>query len=181
MRKWNVPERSQSIAFAKPSRRGRPLSDTIHAQHCSLVVRGREEGGCGMGFVMFPEKKLWQLPFVEARRASQNFLPKEVSQQELFFQPHGHGGKKRLETARGKTDVGFEEPLEFDKRLVIEHNVCEILDSDPSFVQTILNGMTWKTWVMLLSRKALFLRRRNDLAILHKTGGAVMVVRGNTE
>jgi hypothetical protein len=134
-----------------------------------------------MGFVMFSEKKLWQLLFVEARRASQNFLPKEVSQQELFFQPHGHGGKKRLETPRRKTEVGFEEPLEFDKRLVIEHHVFEILDSDPSFIQTILNGMTWKTWIMLLSRKALFLRRRNNLAILHKTGSAVMVVRRDTE
>jgi hypothetical protein len=134
-----------------------------------------------MGFVMLSEKKLWQLLFVEARRASQNLLPKKVSQQELFFQPHGHGGKKRLETTRRETEVGFEEPLEFDKRLVIEHNVFEILDSDPSFVQTILNGMTWKTWIMLLSRKALFLRRRDDLAILHKTGGAVMVVRRDTE
>jgi hypothetical protein len=134
-----------------------------------------------MGFVMFSEKKLWQLPFVEARRASQNFLPKKVSQQELFFQPHRHGGKKRLETTRRETEVGFEEPLEFDKRLVIEHNVFEILDSDPSFVQTILNGMTRETWIMLLSRKALFLRRRNNLAILHNTGSAVMVVRRDTE
>jgi hypothetical protein len=145
------------------------------------VVRGREEGGCGMGFVMLSEKKLRQLLFAEARRASQNFLPKEVSQQELLFQPHGHGGKKRLETTRSETDIGFEEPLEFDKRLVIEHNVFEILDSDTSFVQTILNGMTWKTWIMLLSRKALFLRRSDDLAILNKTGGAVMVVRRDTE
>ena len=87
-----------------------------------------------MGFVMLSEKKLRQLLFAEARRARQNFLPKEVSQQKLFFQPHRHGGEKRLQTTGRETDIGFKEPLEFDKRLVIEHNVLEIIDSDPSFV-----------------------------------------------
>src|SRR5262249_55259651 len=112
--------------------------------------------------MVFAEEKLRYILLGQGRIARHNLFAKQVSQQQFFLQPHRHGGKKGLQAARRKPNVGFEEPLEFDQRLVIKHNVLKILDSDPSLIQTVLDGTMRKSWIMLLSREPLFLCGRDD-------------------
>src|SRR6185503_10817177 len=159
----------------------RPFSNAIHTQDSGLLVGRGEKGRCRMRFMVFAEQELRNVLFVQTRSASQDLFAKKVSQQQFLFQPHRHGGKKGLQATRRKADVGFKQPLEFDQRLVIKHNILKVLNPNPSLVQTILNRAMRKSRIMLLSCKSFFLCRSDDLAVPHEAGGAVVVEGGNAE
>ena len=49
-------------------------------------------------------------------------LPRQV---QFFFQPLRHGVEKREEPAGGEGEIGFEEPLELEQRLLVEDDGVE--------------------------------------------------------
>src|SRR5215467_10804946 len=62
-----------------PTRQLRPYTER------RLFDRGRGKGGCGIGLVVFAEKKLWQLALIHAGNTGQQFFPEQVPKQEFFL------------------------------------------------------------------------------------------------
>ena len=77
----------------------------------------------------------------------------------------GNAIRNELQAARRESEIGFEQPLEFEERLVVEDDVIDSAKADLGFVQTILDGVARKPGVVLLAGEALLLRRRDDPAI----------------
>ena len=66
--------------------------------------------------------------------------------------------------------------VKFYERLLIKSDIVEVLGCDAACVQTVVDGVPWKSRIVLLSREAFLLCCRDDLPITHEAGGAVMVV-----
>src|SRR5205814_8727110 len=59
--------------------------------------------------------------------------------------------------------------------------VVEIVGREPGFFYAVVDGVRRDSGVVLLASEALFLRGRDDLAVDHDRGGAIVVERGDAE
>ena len=82
---------------------------------------------------------------------------------------------------RGERQVGLQQALELDQRLVVEADVAEIAESDPAFAQAVAHRVDRESRIVLLPGEALLLGRRDDLAVAHEACRAVMVEGGDAE
>ncbi len=96
-------------------------------------------------------------------------------QMELMAQPQGHSHQKLPETKRGISDVGFEEPFEFQQRLLIEDNIIKLFGSDVPGLEAILNGVYRELVIVLFSCESFLLGSGDDFTVAHKRSSAVMV------
>ena len=60
---------------------------------------------------------------------------------QLVLDPQRAGHEERAEAARNDAQVCLENPLEFEERLVIEADVCEVGRLDPRVSQTVCDGV----------------------------------------
>src|SRR5437870_12270531 len=125
-----------------------------------------------MRFVMLSEK---HLAFVAA--LFRDLLPDP----KLLAQPQGHRHDERSQTARRIVEIGLQQALKFQKRLVIESNQINFIAFDPGVVETELYGVCGKTVVVLLAGEAFFLRGSDNLAVADNTGRRIMIVSRNAE
>ena len=94
----------------------------------------------------------------------------------LLAQPQRHRQKERAQAPRRVVEIGFKQPLEFQKRLVVEGDVVEFGGRDSSVLQAELDGARREAMVMLLAREALFLRGGQEFAVAHEARRGVVVV-----
>ena len=73
--------------------------------------------------------------------------------------------RERLEAARREGEIGFEQPLEFQERLLVEDDIVDVLERDAGLLEAIADRVDREARVLLLAREALLLRRRDDLAV----------------
>ncbi len=79
-------------------------------------------------------------------------------------------------------DVGFEQPLELDERLLVEADVDRAAPTVmPASRRQYATACDGKRGVVLLAREALLLRRGDDAAVLDQARGRVVVVGGDAE
>src|SRR6266436_827922 len=104
----------------------------------------------------------------------------QVLLKEFLLEPQGHRHSEGSEPARREGKVRLEQPLELEKRLIIESNVGDLIET-ACLGQAILDGIAGKTGVLFLAREALFLRGGGDVAINDERSRAVVVKRGNPE
>ncbi len=145
-----------------------PFADAVHCQNGSLIKWTGEKGACGVGFVVFGENIAALVLVVQ----SPVYFP---GQMQLQPQPQWHTHKELLKTSGGITDVGFEQPFEFQKRLLIENYIIELFGSEPPGLESILDRICRELAVMLLSCKSLLLGGGDNFAIAHKRCSTVMV------
>ena len=81
----------------------------------------------------------------------------------------------------GKGQVGFQQPLEFQKRLVVEADVIELLGPQPGLFQAVIDGLLRKVVVVFVAGEAFLLRGGNDLAVDHQRRGRVVVKSRDAE
>src|SRR5262249_55039837 len=105
----------------------------------------------------------------------------DVLLEQFLAQPEWDRHCERLIAARRKPHIGLQEPLELEKRLLVEHDVVDVVERAAAFPQAIRNGMRREARVLLLAREALLLRGRHDAAIDEQRGGAVVIERRNAE
>src|SRR5690349_4305459 len=103
------------------------------------------------------------------------FLPYQTLLKQLFLEPERHRHLERAKALRRKRDIGLQQPLEFQERLVVEGDMIDVGEPDRSGLEAIIDGVVGKRGVMFLAGEALLLRRRNDAAVLDQRGGAVVV------
>ena len=104
--------RARSRKTRSPTRRRRPSS----ARPPTRTATGRRR--CGVRLVMLGEEHL----AFEAR-----LLRNLLAYPELLAQPQRHRHQKRAQAARRVVNVGFEQPLEFQQRLVVEGDVVQLV------------------------------------------------------
>src|SRR3989449_1263257 len=97
--------------------------------------------------------------------------------EELFLQPHGPRHAEGGEAFGSDPEIGLEDPLELEERLVVKADVRELGRCDSGRLKAVPHRVPWKRRVALLAREALFLRRGDDLAVSEQTGGAVVIER----
>src|SRR3984957_20952095 len=89
----------------------------------------------------------------------------QVFLEQLFLEPERNRHFERAKATRRKRYIGFQQPLEFEERLVVEHDMVEAVGVDAGFRPEIGDGVVRKIRVMLLAGKALLLRGGDDAAL----------------
>src|SRR4029450_5309473 len=79
------------------------------------------------------------------------------------------------EAARCVGEIGLEQALELQERLVVEGDVVDVLKLDVGLVEAVLHGVLREARIVLLAREALLLRGADEMAVLDQRGGAVMI------
>src|ERR1700684_4623316 len=100
---------------------------------------------------------------------------------QLFPQPQRQRHAKRREPAWTASEIGLEQALELDERLVVEHDPVDVLELDAGLLQAIVDRQPRIAGVELLAGEAFLLRGRDDAAVLDQRGGTVVVERGKAE
>src|SRR5262249_35638874 len=101
--------------------------------------------------------------------------------EKLLPKPHRDRHREGLQAPGSEREIRFQEPLELEERLVVEHDVVDRVQVYSRLAQAVLDGMARKARVVLLSGKALFLGGSRDLAVSDERGGAVVIERRNAE
>src|SRR5665811_1973545 len=98
------------------------------------------------------------------------FVAQQAFLKQFLPQPERDRHLERAEPARRQRDVGLQQPLEFEKRLVVEHDMVKLVGRNAGLRKAIGDGVVRKRGVVLAAGKTLLLRR-----------GAVVIERRNTQ
>src|SRR6185295_6609174 len=126
-----------------------------------------------MGLVVLCEQ---ERALVAAQRG-----PKLEGGMELLLDPQGASLEERLEPARGDAEVGLENALEFEQRLVVEPHGCEVGGGDAAGAKAVVDRAGGKGRVTLLAGESLLLRGSHDLPVAQQARGTVVVERGDSQ
>src|SRR5208283_713094 len=107
------------------------------------------------------------------------FVAQQALLEEFLLQPQRDGHLERAQTARREGDIGLEQTLELQERLVIEDDVVHLIETHAFLGQTIVDGMGGKAGVVLFTAESLLLRGGDNLAVADPGSRAVMVKSGN--
>lgn len=156
--------------------------DPVHRQHGRLTERGRIERGRRVGEMVLGEQEPSppRLAFHVCRHRLELLL-QEPLQEELFLEPDRHGCHERPPALRGEGEIGLQQALELEQRLVVEDHVIQVAQPELSFLQTVGHGMGRESGVVLFAGEAFFLRRRHDRPVDDERGRRVVVEGGNAQ
>ena len=179
MREMDLAVDVDRIAVAQAGRGRRPFADAVHGEdRRGLEGRGIEGAG-GVRLVMLGEHQL--AGDVDAGHVARQVVAQHLALEELLARPHGEGGGKGAKAARGERQVGLEQALELQERLVVEDDVVDVLQRDPAGLQAVFDRLGGEGRIVADAREALLLRGGHDLALLHQRRGAVVIEGGDAE
>src|SRR5882762_387650 len=96
---------------------------------------------------------------------------------QLFLDPNRQRHAKRAEPVRCERQIGFEQSIEFQERLVIKDDMVDLAELDPSLLEAIADRILRESRVVLFTCEPLFLGRRGDPPV-HNKGCCTVVVEG---
>jgi hypothetical protein len=179
MRKMDLAVDLDRVVLAQPRRGRRPLADAIHGQDRRASEGRWIEGAGGVRLVMLGEHQL--LGDVDAGHVPRQVVAQHLALEQLLARPHGKCRRKRAKPARRQRKVGLEQALELQERLVVEDDVVDVLKRHPAGLEAVFHRLCGKGRVVADAREPLLLRRRNDFALLHQRGRAVVIEGGDAE
>src|SRR5207245_805361 len=161
--------------IAAPDAEGRrgPLADSIDRKDRGFLEGRWAEGARGVRLMVLGVK---QLALVAVQPATEVAV-----HEELFRHPQGPRQAERAETLRGDAEVGLQDPLELEERLVVEPDVRQVRRPDPRCLEAVLHGVLWERRLAFPPSEALFLGSGDNLPVAQQAGGAVMVEGGDAE
>src|SRR5438477_244349 len=109
------------------------------------------------------------------------FGPNEIRHPKLFFHPQRHRFQERPESRRRVVEISFQQPIEFQQRLIVKADIVQLIRGDAGLFETITSGMQREIMIVFDAREALFLSGGDNLAVDHETRGRVMIKRRNAE
>ena len=166
-------EQGDIVAASYAHGGGGPLPNAVHGENRGLFEGRRKKRTCRMRLVVLGVP---DFPLVSSQCPADVPLHKE-----LLLHPQRTGHAERSEALRGDTQVGFENALELEQRLVVEADVREVGGLDARRRETMGDGLTGKRGVSLLATEALFLRRGHDLAVGQQARRTVVIERGDAQ
>jgi hypothetical protein len=179
VREVQLPGDLQAGAAADADARRAPLADPVRGQDGRLLERRGEEGRGGVAQVVLGEQQP-AVPAVGPRHPGQGVAQHALLEQ-LLAQPDRHGEPERAEAARRERQVGLEQALELEERLLVEDDVVDPAEVGAARLEAVAHGALGEAGVVLPAGEALLLRRRGDLAVGDEGGGAVVVERRDAE
>ena len=132
-----------------------------------------------MTLMVFGEQQA-RLP-IKLRLEGLELAAQQILLEQLFSEPQGNRHAKRREPAGCEREVRLQQPLEFEKGLVIESDAIEIRQRRSAFRQTVGDRLARIAAVMLLPGETLFLRRRHDPPVLDQCGRTIVIESRNPQ
>ena len=151
-----------------------PFSDTVQCQNRGVLKRRGEERTGGVRLVVLGEGDALAIGAPES-------APDLPGQVQLLREPLRHCVHERPEAARRVGQVGLEQALELQERLVVEPHIVEVRRLDARLGETAGDGVGREPGIVLRAREALLLRRRDDTAIDEECRRRVVIERGDAE
>ena len=99
----------------------------------------------------------------------------------LFAQPDRDRHLKGPQSPRGERDIGLQQPLELQKRLVVENDGVEIGKTAPRLLQAIVDRGERKAGIVFFLAEPFFLGCTDDSSVRDNRGSAVVVQRRDAE
>ena len=132
-----------------------------------------------MALMVFGEEQA-RLP-IKLRLHGLELTAQQILLEQLFSEPQGNRHAKGREPAGRKCEVRLQQPLEFEKGLVIEGDAIEIREHRSAFRQAVGDRLARIAAVMLLPGETLFLRRRHDPPVLDQCGRTIVIESRNPQ
>src|SRR5262245_22697080 len=126
-----------------------------------------------MTLVMFREQELF-FPVGMPRELSQ-FVAQKLLLEQLLAQPQRDRHAERSKAGRREREIGLQQAFELEERLVVEHDVVDVVQSGTRGLQAVAERMMREAGIVLLAREALLLGGRDDAAVLDESGRAVVI------
>ena len=164
MGKLHLIGKRDAVAAADAQAGRGPLAHAVEGQDRGLVERRGEERAGGVRLVVLGED--------ERRRYGRPSAPADHPRPTCSFsEPQRHGLAETSETRRGESEVGLQQPLELQQRLVVEADVIEVSGDrgPPPAGSTPRRGAG--TGVVFGARETLLLRRGHNAAVDNQRGG----------
>src|ERR1700730_4141064 len=92
-------------------------------------------------------------------------LPDQLLRENLFFDPHRHGGHERAPASWCHAEVVLEDSLEFQQRLVIKSDVVDLARAKSRFLEAVFHRVPRKLRVVPLACESFLLSRGDNLAV----------------
>ncbi len=160
-------------------RRRLPSEAVAHSPTPSMVRTAARskgdgiEGRCGVRLVMLRKEDLPLVP--RQSPADQVFHP------ELLLQPQRHRLVERRQAPGRELEVGLEEALELQPRLVVEGDRVELGGRDAPLPEAVVDCRAGEAVIVLLAREALLLGRADDGPTVDQARGGVVIERGESQ
>src|SRR5438552_10491523 len=132
----------------------RKFDDGCPRRAIEYCLRAGETRLHDLDYVVFYDK-----PFLKFERLVETYLAYAI----------------RGKAARRIGQIGFHQPLELEKRLIVEHHVIEIVQARLACAQAILDRAARAAVIELSAGEALFLRRGHDPAVHDQCRGTVVI------
>ena len=120
VRKVELVREIDAVAAAGAVAGGGPLAHAVDGKNGGFFERRGKEGAGRVRLVVLGEDESLFITVVQ----SATHFAREI---EFFLEPDRHGRHERPKANGRKGQVGFQQPLEFQKRLVVEADVIELL------------------------------------------------------
>src|SRR5215510_2487072 len=114
------------------------------------------------------------VPLVIARKLPQ-FVAQKLLLEQLLAQPQRDRHAERSKAGRREREISLQQAFEFEERLVVEHDVVDVVQSGSCGLQAVTERMMRETGIVLLAREAFLLRGRDDAAVLDEGSRAVVI------
>lgn len=101
-----------------------------------------------MGFVVGAEQKIPDILLFATRQRGQLIFQLRL-EVEFLLQPDRHRSQKRSQSARGVGEIGFQQTLELQQRLIVKHHPLHVIQRNPGLIQTTAYRLCGKTGVVL--------------------------------
>ena len=112
-------------------------------------------------------------------------FPQVIAQQplleQLLLEPHRQRHAERGEAPGRERQIGLEQALELQERLVVERDVVDPVEIGAAFAQAILDRVLGEGGIVLLAREPLLLRGGDELAVGDQRSRAVVIERRQAE
>ena len=156
MRKFDFFDYFERVVAAKRKTRRRPLAHAVDREHRGILKRRRIKSRHRVRLMVLGEQHF-------AREVEK--LLNLLFGLQFAAEPQRTGGSKRLATARRIGHGGFDDAVEFEQRLVVEHDMVELRGGDAGFGEAVISGVTRQARVVFLARKSFFLGRGDNFAV----------------
>jgi hypothetical protein len=100
---------------------------------------------------------------------------------QFLTKPDRDGLAKSLKRSRGGLKITGENAVELGKRLIIENNIVNVLNTEILPGEAKSDGLQGKFRVMFYARESFFKRRRFQNAVAYKSSSGVVIEAGDTE
>ena len=107
--------------------------------------------------------------------------PQGRFQKQFFLEPDRHRDDKRAEAFGGISQVGFQQPLEFEQWLVVENDMVDVIQLESCFVKAIFDGAAREAGIVLFAGKTFLLGGGNDAAVDQQYGSTVVIIGGYSQ